>query len=283
MSEGITYTIFVDEELESYQTFFDHTWAANINKLAAGTKLESPIFNLCVNWKAAANTCIGPWLICNSVSRFSAGFAMDREPFAVQFIDACAKRLPDEMSSLSNMRRKELSAAVRRIGTELKDKLSQQAQKFTVSANEMWTSFLNGAASYEFRLSIWGSQRTSYGAIYHAYENFIREAVGLALGMSNYKVRNFSTLLKDCSSSLGNSIADMCLADADVKAARLVRNALAHNGGKETNELLGVAHGIRIEKGELQIIAPDTRRLFDLLKVRAYKLAEKAITLPAIR
>ncbi len=283
MSGGITYPIFVDEELESYQTFFDHTWAANIDKLAAGTKLESPIFNLCVNWKAAANTCIGPWLICNSVSEFSAGFAMGREPFAVQLINAYANRLPAEMPSLSNMRRKELSAAVRKIGTELKDLLAQQAQKFTVSANEMWTTFLNGAASYEFRLNIWGSQRTSYGTIYHTYENFIREAVGLALGMSNYKAPQLSTLLKDCSRLFGKPIADVCLDDADVKAARLVRNALAHNGGKETNQLHGVVHGIRIENGELQIMAPDTRRLFDMLKDRAYKLAEKAITLPAIR
>ena len=280
---GITHTIFVDDRLESYQTFFDHAWATTIDTLATGTKLESPIFNLCVSWKAAANTCVLPWLICDSVSEFSAGFTMGREPFAVQLINACAKRLPDEMPSLSNMRRKEMGEAIRKIGTEVNGMLAQQAHEFIVSANQMWTAFLNGQAAHEFRLGIWGSQRISYGAIYHAYENLIREAVGLALGMSNYKAHNLSTLLKDLSCSFGQPIADMCLADADVKAARLVRNALAHNGGKETNELHGVAHGIRIENGELQIIAPDTRRLFDLLKVRVYKLAEKAVTLPAIR
>ena len=142
---------------------------------------------------------------------------------------------------------------------------------------------MRGAASAEFRLNIWGSQRISYGAIYHAYENFIREAVGLALGVANYKAGHISTLLKDCERSFGKPIADVCLADSDVEAARLVRNALAHNGGKETSKLHGVAHGILIENGELQMMAPDTRRLFDLLKSRAYKLAEKAVTLPSIR
>jgi hypothetical protein len=279
MSSGIIHPIFVDDRLESYQTFFDHTWATTIDSLAAGTKLELPIFNLCVSWKAAANTCVLPWLMCNSVSGFSTGFAMGREPFAVQVIAACAKRLPDEMPNLSNMRRKELCAAVKKIGTELMDGLSQQAQEFTVSANQMWTVFLNGQAAHEFRLSIWGSQRISYGAIFHAYENLIREAVGLALGMPHYKARKISTLLKDCASSFGQPIADVCLADPDVKAARLVRNALAHNGGKETNELHGVPHGIRIENGELQIMAPDTRRLFNSLKVRVSELVDKATTL----
>jgi hypothetical protein len=275
--------IFIDERLESYQTFFDHGWSASIDTLVAGTKLERPIFNLCVSWKAAANTCILPWLMCDSVSRFSAGFSMGREPFAVQLIEACAKRLPNEMPRLSNMQRKTMTAAVKKIGTELRDRLAQQADEFTVSANQMWMAFLNGAGTSEFRLSIWGSQRIAYGAIYHAYENLLREAVGLASGKPQYKVRRVSTLLTDCANLFGQPIADMCLADPDVKAARLVRNALAHNGGKETTELRGVAHGIQLENGELQIMAPDTRRLFDLLKVRVFKLAEKAINLPTIR
>jgi hypothetical protein len=283
MSGGITHRIFVDDPLESYQTFFDHTWVENIDTMVAGTKLERPIFNLCVSWKAAANTCILPWLICDSVSEFSVGFTMGREPFAAQVIEACAKRLPNEMSRLSNMQRKELIAAVKKIGTELRDRLAQQAHEFTVSANQMWMAFLNGAGASEFRLSIWGSQRTAFGAIYHAYENLLREAVSLASGRPQYKVRKVSTLLTDCANLFGQPIADMCLADPDVRAARLVRNALAHNGGKETAELCGVAHGIRLENGELQIMAPDTRRLFDLLKVRVFKLAEKAVTLPTIR
>ena len=74
MSAEVTRPIFVDDRLESYQTFFDHAWATKIDTLATGTKLELPVFNLCINWKAAANTCIGPWLICKSLSGFWNGF-----------------------------------------------------------------------------------------------------------------------------------------------------------------------------------------------------------------
>jgi len=123
----------------------------------------------------------------------------------------------------------------------------------------------------------------AYEAIYYGYENFIRDALGLALGVQDYTVFQISDLKYDCEASFGKPIADLCLADADVEAARLVRDALAHNGGKETSKLHGVPHGIRVESGELQIMAPDTRRLFDLLKVRAHKLAEKAIAHPSIR
>ena len=140
MSGDITHTIVVDERLDSYRTFFDHTWAENIGKLAAGTKLESPVFNLRVNWKAAANTCVVPWLICTTVSGFSAGFAMGREPFAVQLINACAKRLPDEMPSLSNMRRKELSAGGQQDWNRVEGlACAASPRACTLDANEMWT------------------------------------------------------------------------------------------------------------------------------------------------
>ena len=278
MSGGPLYPMVVDERLESYSTFFDHSWAKAIDKLAIGTKLEVSVFNLAVNWKAAANTCVVPWLICTSVSGFVSTFLAGRSPFGDQMIDACAKRLPDEMPKLSNMRRKEMREAIRKIGAEIKE-----AQDVVLHPNGVWTLLLNGAASTEFRLSIWGSQRISYGGIYHTYENFIREAIGLALGMSHYKAGNISVILKDCERAFGKPIADLCLAASDIEAARRVRNALAHNGGKETSSLHGITHGIRIENGELHIMAQDTKRLFNLLKDRAYKLTETAITHPAIR
>jgi hypothetical protein len=284
MSGGITQTIVIDERLESYKTFFDHAWAENIGKLAAGTKLESPVFNLRINWKAAANTCVVPWLICTTVSGFSAGFVMGREPFAVELINACAKRIPDEMPSLSNMRRKELGRAVKKIGAELQDLLAQQAQERSVDANEMWAAFLGGEARAEFRLSIWGSQRISYGAIYHTYEDFVRECIGLAMGTSTYRPRGGTRrLVADAGQHFGSQIAGDCLNAPEMRIARLVRNSLAHNGGKETNELKKVKHGIVVEDDVLQIMAPDTRRLFHLLKERTYKLVEKAITLPNMK
>ena len=78
------------------------------------------------------------------------------------------------------MRRKEMAAAIKRIGNELHNVMMHQPDEAAIDAKQVWTMLLNGDGCHEFRLSIWGSQRISYGAIFHAYENFIREAVGLA-------------------------------------------------------------------------------------------------------
>jgi hypothetical protein len=281
MSSGFTHGIRIDDRLESYTTFFDHAWARTIDDLGRGTKLETPVFNLCISWKAAANTCVLPWLMCTSVSDFSIGFSRGDGLTAFKLIDACAKRLPAEMPGLSNMRRKEMREAIAKLGKELRDTQAEFAAG--VDAKQMWMAFLTGPGSQEFGLGIWGSQRLAYGAIYHAYENFIREAVGLALGDPDYRALKVSVLIADCQRTFGKPIADLCLSDPDVDIARLVRNALAHNGGKETSQLQAVNHGIMVDSGQLQVMAPHTRQLFDLLKGRAFKLAEKAVTHPSIR
>jgi sugar phosphate isomerase/epimerase len=46
-------------------------------------------------------------------------------------------------------------------------------------------------------------------------------------------------------------------ADQTVNAARLVRNALAHHGGKETDQLKKVSHGVDILDGVLQVMPAD--------------------------
>ena len=71
--------------------------------------------------------------------------------------------------------------------------------------------------------------------------------------------------------------------DQVVNVARLARNAIVHAGGRLDDKLRGMQHGLVGEDGVLQIMAADTKRLFDELKERATKLTDKAITLPEIK
>jgi hypothetical protein len=68
-----------------------------------------------------------------------------------------------------------------------------------------------------------------------------------------------------------------------VRAARLVRNALAHGGGRESEQLRAFPHGLAVENGTIQVLAQDVRRLFNVLKLKALRLTEKAVTLPSVR
>jgi hypothetical protein len=277
--------MFIDECLESYKTFFDHDWARRIMDVTAGTKLDDCVFSLCVNWKAAANTHIVPWFVVTSMAHFAAGMTKSHEPLTVKIIKATAARLLAEMGdSLRNMQRKKLSNAIDRIGKEVCEGLERQEDQEELKPEFYWQMYLGSQYPHEFRLIVWGSQRICYGAVYHAYEDFIRGCVRIAscpkthAGYSGHR-----KLMDEVEKHFGQQVAQDCLNAPEVRAARLVRNALAHNGGKETDELKKIQHGIRVEGGVLQIMAPDTRRLFDVLKDRAYKLVEKALALPNMR
>jgi len=132
-------------------------------------------------------------------------------------------------------------------------------------------------------LALWGSQRIGYGSIYHAYEDFVRQSVAVAKGKPGYGGRRIHTLFRDMALHFGKRVADDRLASRHVREARLVRNALAHHGGKETAQLKALGHHLAVEQGMLQIMASDTRALLDLLQRRAYRLVEAAAVLPEIR
>lgn len=76
---------------------------------------------------------------------------------------------------------------------------------------------------------------------------------------------------------LGAAVADDCLTHSAIDSARRVRNSLAHNGGKETDDLKG-KHEIRTSSDGCLLIWPgDNRKLFDLLKTRASKIIDAAL------
>lgn len=277
MASEIIQQIRIDDRLDSYQTFFDHPWARQLSALVSGTKLEEPAWSLCVAWKSAANSHALPWMMMQSMKSFADGLLGAYEPFGLKVISALAQRIPAEMgTSLSNMRRKQLVDVIRRIRNDVYSANQANEERFDVE--QAWQSFLDPNL-IELHLSIWGSQRICYGALFHAYEDYVRHCVSVARSDPNYRTF-FKQLIRDAVALVGQTIADYCLNDRPVQIARLVRNALAHNGGKITDELRGLPHGLAVEDDAVQIMAPDTKQLFDQLKVRAYGLAEVAVTLP---
>jgi hypothetical protein len=118
-----------------------------------------------------------------------------------------------------------------------------------------------------------------YSAIYHSYENFVRECMAILEGKEDYKIDSLKALKRDFTHHFGEPLFAECVTHQRVDTARLIRNALAHNGGRETAQLPS-DHGIRIESGVLQIMASDVKALMELLQNRAHRLAAKGVTLP---
>ena len=44
---GLTKPLVVDIRLDSYKTFFDHSWSERMFGLTAGSSIEAPVFDLC--------------------------------------------------------------------------------------------------------------------------------------------------------------------------------------------------------------------------------------------
>lgn len=278
MADEPSIFIRVDDQLDEYRPFFDHQWAAEIEQLAAGSKLAEPVFTLHVNWLAAANTCAIPWLTCHGLAQQWRSRLEGQQPLARRMTEELAERLAGEMEGeISKSKQKRLAGAIERIGQQIG--AESAAPGGPQDANALWQAMLEEA---EFQLAVWGSQRIAYGSIYHAYENFVRECMAIALGRPEYKAHRLNRLARDARRLFGATITRNCLLAESVTIARLVRNTLAHNAGRETENLKRLPHGLVIENGIIQILASDNRRLFDLLKRRAYRIARKAIGLPGV-
>jgi hypothetical protein len=194
------------------------------------------------------------------------------EPVALQFVAIIAEKLSARMSTtLRHMQRKDLEANLQLLLDETtanRDKAILEAAQFDVDG--YWQHAL---ANSEFQLSLWGSQRLCYGGLYYAYEDFLLRVFKLVKSDPNYRIQDkFS---KDFSDAFSVPLRDYCWSDPDVLAARFVRHALVHAGGRVTKDVKSVKHGIEVVDDELQIMAPDTKALFFLLKDRTLKLAEE--------
>jgi hypothetical protein len=273
--------IEIDTNLKSYAQFYDHDKARDFDALVSGTKLSIAGFALCTSWKAASNAMRLPWLTVASIENFGRGFAKERS-FAPKFTKALAQQLPGRMAELKPIQRLTMEAAIHDIGEKVQ--ITEKVAEKAVDKQEVWGNFIDPSTPgvAEFRLAVWGSQRIGYSAIYHAYENFVRECMVLLESDPDYRISNIKRLVADVQKHFGKTILDDCIADSRVDTARKVRNALAHNGGMVTAELPS-DHGISVVDGMLQIRACDTRQLMELLQDRVHRLAAKGITLPQLR
>lgn len=154
----------------------------------------------------------------------------------------------------------------------------------SMTPSDIWSKYRQNRESNGFNIILWGSQRICYGAIYHAYENFLVSCL-VASGKSDYrpmkkKGRAPWQVLKDDLNMLVAKIGDECLEDENVFLARLVRNALDHKGGRTNREIESRNTCMQIEDGFVQIRPVDTRNLFNLLKHKASRVAEVTHALP---
>jgi hypothetical protein len=252
-----------------------------MNRMSAGTKLVTVVESLCVNWIAAAKAHSLPFQMVHNLVGFEVGFLHGERSIVTRIFHRLAEVIPQQMGSdLSHMKRQKLASVVRNVG-EAMHEMSDTIKP--TDMQEVFDRFLSGQFGEELKVSIWGAQRTCYAALYVAYENFFAECLRLAKSDENYHTGRHEEFKEQLAADFGKDIVDNCF-DGPVEIARLARNALAHNGGKETKLLKAQKHDLLVDdEGKIHIVAAHNVNLFNTLKQRAQKLAEKACAMPHFR
>jgi len=269
--------IINDPNLTSYRGFMDYGWAKAVGEQSAGTILEYPVFDLTMSWKGSSNAFAMPLLMVQGSTSFWTSYSTTHcdQSMVFAIIQKLGQRLCDEVE-FTNMKQREVKAALDRIVREAAHAEEVARAAFVFPTDELWNSYKQ-PGSAEFHLILWTSQRLCFSSLIHAYEFFVQDVLRIKGGKSDSWRPHFEDLVFDMKQHLGDSIADDCLNHPDITSAKLVRNSLAHNGGKETDNLKG-KHGIRTcPDGRLLIWPEDNRKLFNLLKDRASKIINAAL------
>lgn len=267
MADGETkLELTIDVRRESYAGFFDHRWAEEFLGLAHGTKMYQAAMDLCADWKGVANTFRMPSLLIDHIGSYHDGFVRGTEPLSLKLIEAvCDYVVRQPGMALSRMKRQQLARVMQEPAAKMRDASGSTPCPFPADA--LWREYLTHS---EFTLSLWASQRLCYGAVYYAYENFLRQCVAIGRGDSDYRASNASVLARDIDDTLGPGLASELVDSAEVTTARLFRNALVHNGGRLTASLKARRPSTAAGSDGLLTVMPEhVVGLFELLKGKA--------------
>lgn len=273
--------IVSDPDLTSYRGFMDYDWAKAVGKQSDSTILEYPVFDLTMSWKGSSNTFSMPLLMIQGSTSFWTAYSKSHcdQSMVFAIIQTLGARLCREVE-FTNMKQKEVKAALDRIVREAAQAEDIARDAFIFPTDQLWESYLTPKqpGSAEFHLILWTSQRLCFSSLIHAYESFVQDVLRVKDGKPDSWRPYFPELVSDMKRLLGDTIAAECLTHADIDSARRVRHSLAHNGGRETNDLKG-KHRIRTcPDGRLLIWPEDNHKLFGLLKDRASKIIDAALS-----
>lgn len=291
MDKDIIDTPLIDPNLSSYENFFDRDWAKSTFAAVKNTPLEEAVNGLIVAWRSTNGAHILPSLMAKSLKTFAegemGGNLRFRESYLGTVVKGLVKKLEGMMQySLKHNQRQALNRAVTRIEKEGYEaiKIAQSQAQFDVSG--YWNILTNS----EFRFSILGTQRINYGSLFFAYEDFLANVIRTEEPTYSSKDKK-NPIHVAFPHHFGEPLGDFCWNHDEVVLARLVRNALAHNGGRfgkdlekyatrfvdvtGTDKPLLQGDQFNLVDGKIQITPDNTTYLFGVLKERVTKIVEE--------
>jgi hypothetical protein len=290
MDKDIIDTPLIDPNLDSYKQFFDHKWAEHMFKAVETSPLNDAVCALLVAWRSASGSHMLPWLMAESLRRFAEGEGNGSLRYRANYSGAIIKGIVNKLESrmhhsLKLDQRRALKRVVTKIEEEAHDAFKTAQANVTFPLAGYWDFLVRTS---EFQFSILGTQRINYGSLFFAYEDFLANVI-------RTKEPRYSSKKDQIKEAFArhfrNPLRDYCWTEAEVDVAKLVRHALAHNGGRfgadlekykarfvdatgATNPKLQDDLFILVD-GKIQITPGNTRHLFGVLKERVTKIVEE--------
>lgn len=293
MNKDIIDSPLIDPNLSSYEKFFDHDWAKGIFAAVKNTPVEDAVNGLVMAWRSTNGAHILPWLMAESLKRYAQGEVEGslryRESYADQVIKGIVDKLVDRMQySLKLDQRRSLRRVVTKIEEEAHEAVKTAREQVLFDVAGYWKYLVNAS---EFQFSILGIQRINYGSLFFAYEDFVANVIRTKEPTYSSKDKK-NPIHVAFPNHFGKPLGDFCWNHDEVDLARLVRNALAHNGGRfgkdlekykarfadvtGTDKPLLRGDNFNLVDGKIQITPDNTTYLFGVLKERVSKVVEEA-------
>jgi hypothetical protein len=258
--------IYTDPDINAYQGYMPDDWGEKvIGPIPEGTVLERLLLDLAVSWRSASYTAQMPATSIRAMHAAALGRSKFVSPDSsiVGYSDAILAQLSRRVPELVENRRlrSTLCEELVRIAAEFRDRAAAAKKDYPVEP--IWAEFMNDVA---FRISLWASQRVAYVAFYNAYEAFLVDCLKVGTGRSQLRSTDKKVFNEVLRTGLSTDISGPCWHQHEINIARLVRHALSHNGGRETEDLKKHKHGVMVIGEQLQILPEDNHRMLRRLR-----------------
>lgn len=272
-------------DFEVYTPFFNSDWTDQLDKVTEGTKLEDAARAFIVTTKALSNSFGMPWVLMKSLENQWESLVQNHSYFMA--VDLIAANLFGRIEQRVGGLRREALRQIRSITEEIKNESATAANSLSQQFpfDELWSA---QCADGNFMLAIAATQQACFAGLYYGYENFVRELLAVVRGEPEYRIGKQT--LSDLTAVVGQSTADKCLRTNVITVTRLLRNSLAHNGGRVQPELAayikrhytdkGADFPFVIVEGVIQISPEQTAKAYNFLSARVHLLASEVLVFP---
>ncbi|MEL7500039.1 MAG: hypothetical protein AAFN77_20730 [Planctomycetota bacterium] len=254
---------------EHYEMQLSSDWMQRkFDSMEANPALGDALFSLLAEWRAIAITGAMPAKIIDWLADYMNAYSnASPTKFACEakasLINQQILELVPELAGNDVLFEKIISA-IKKVTFEVQSTSDQL--KIEINRDRLWKDFL-AHDDPSFPMMLYSSQRVCFVAYYNAYECFLvdvlKELSGSAsLRMSNKKQIN--PLIKEHFG--GDDGFGKCWGNSELNIARLTRHSFAHAGGKLTEDLKKVKHGLIVQGGVIQIPVEYNIKLLQTLR-----------------